>query len=201
MRKVKDYYFNKAKQENYPARSIYKLEEAQKKYNFLRKGDVVLDLGCQPGSWSMYAARIIGPQGLVVAVDLKDGKKTSIPDAAEIIWLSRDITAADVIGALQEIAADFRVVLSDMAPRTSGNKWVDQQQSLRLARRSLEIAEHLLGKGGNYYCNVFQGEDVPEFINDVRGRFKRTRTFKPKSSRTESREIFILGMDYLQIHC
>ena len=198
MRKVKDFYFNKAKQENYPARSVYKLEEAQTKYNFLRKGDVVLDLGCQPGSWSMYAARIVGPQGLVVGVDLKEGKKTSIPGAAQIIWLRHDITAADAIEALQGIATDFRVVLSDMAPRTSGNKWVDQQQSLRLARRSLEIAAHLLGKGGNYYCKVFQGEDVPEFINDVRGCFKTTRTIKPKSSRTESREVFILGMDYSQ---
>ena len=197
MRKVKDYYFNKAKQDNYPARSVYKLEEAQKKYNFLRHGDVVLDLGCQPGSWSMYAARIVGPQGLVVAVDLKEVKKTSIPGAAEIVWLCQDITAVDAITVLQRIATDFRVVLSDMAPRTSGNKWVDQQQSLRLARRSLEIAEQLLGKGGNYYCKVFQGEDVPEFINDVRGRFMTTRTFKPKSSRTESREVFILGMDYL----
>jgi 23S rRNA (uridine2552-2'-O)-methyltransferase len=198
VRKVKDYYFNKAKQDNYPARSVYKLEEAQEKYNFLRKGDVVLDLGCQPGSWSMYAARIVGPQGLVVGVDLKEGKNTRITGAAEIIWLCQDITAVDTMTVLQGIATDFQVVLSDMAPRTTGNKWVDQQQSLRLARRSLEIAEQLLGKGGNYYCKVFQGEDVPEFIDDVRGHFQTTRTVKPKSSRTESREVFILGMDYLK---
>jgi 23S rRNA (uridine2552-2'-O)-methyltransferase len=198
VRKVKDYYFNKAKKDNYPARSVYKLEEAQKKCNFLRKGDVVLDLGCQPGSWSIYAARIVGPQGLVVGVDLKEGKKTSITGAARIIWLCQDITAGDAIAVLQRIATDFRVVLSDMAPRTTGNKWVDQQQSLRLARRSLEIAEQLLVKEGNYYCKIFQGEDVPDFINDVRERFKVTRTIKPKSSRTESREIFVLGMGYLQ---
>ena len=198
MRKVRDYYFNKAKEDNYPARSVYKLEEVQKKYGFLRKGDVVLDLGCQPGSWSMYAARIVGPQGLVVGVDIQEGKKTNISGAARIVWLCQDITADDAVTALQRIAGDFRVVLSDMAPRTSGNKWVDQQQSLRLARRSLEIAEELLEKGGNYFSKVFQGEDVPDFISDVRARFKVTRIIKPKSSRSESREIFVLGMGYLQ---
>ena len=198
MRKVRDYYFNKAKEDNYPARSVYKLEEAQKKYGFLRKGDVVLDLGCQPGSWSMYAARIVGSQGLVVGVDIQEGKKTNISGAARIVWLCQDITADDAVAALQRIATDFRVVLSDMAPRTSGNKWVDQQQSLRLARRSLEIAEELLEKGGNYFSKVFQGEDVPDFISDVRARFKVTRIIKPKSSRSESREIFVLGMGYLQ---
>jgi len=198
VRKVKDYYFKKAKQENYPARSVYKLEEAQKKYNFLHKGDVVLDLGCQPGSWSMYAARLVGPQGLVVGVDLKQGKKTTITGAARIVWLCQDITTGDCIAELQKTTGVFQVVLSDMAPRTSGNKWVDQQKSLHLAKRSLEIAEQLLDKDGNYYCKIFQGEDAPEFINDVRDRFTTTRTFKPKSSRTESREVFVLGMGFLK---
>jgi 23S rRNA (uridine2552-2'-O)-methyltransferase len=198
VRKVKDYYYKKAKQDNYPARSVYKLEEAQKKYNFLHKGDVVLDLGCQPGSWSMYAARLVGPQGLVVGVDLKQGKKTTITGAARIVWFCQDITADDCIAELHKAATAFQVVLSDMAPRTTGNKWVDQQKSLHLARRSFEIAEQLLDQGGNYYCKIFQGEDVPEFIDDVRDRFKTTRIVKPKSSRTESREVFVLGMDFLK---
>ena len=112
--------------------------------------------------------------------------------------MCQDITADDAIAALQRIATDFRVVLSDMAPRTTGNKWVDQQHSLRLARRSLDIAGQLLVKEGNYYCKVFQGEDVPDFISDIRNRFKTTRIVKPRSSRTESREVFVLGMDYLK---
>ena len=143
MRKVQDYYYKKAKQDNYPARSVYKLEEAQKKYNILGKGNTVLDLGCQPGSWSMYAARLVGPQGLVVGVDIKQGKKTTITGVARIIWLCQDITAVDCIAEIQKTANVFQVVLSDMAPRTSGNKWVDQQKSLHLARQSLEIAEQL----------------------------------------------------------
>jgi len=146
MRKIQDYYFKKAKKENYPARSVYKLEEAQKKYRFIKSGDTVLDFGCYPGSWSIYAARVVGPQGLVVGVDLQEAKKISIAKAAEIIWFCDDIMSDDIIGNVQEIRKNFRIVLSDIAPRTSGNKWVDQQQSLNLARRVLELAASLLRK-------------------------------------------------------
>ena len=137
MRKVQDYYFKKAQKEHYPARSVYKLEEAQKKYRFLKTGDTVLDLGCQPGSWAIYAARTVGPEGLVVGVDLQEGQKISIAKAAKTVWLCQDIMAEDVVGTIQEISKNFRIILSDIAPRTSGNKWVDQQQSLNLARRVL----------------------------------------------------------------
>ena len=196
MRKVKDYYYKKAKLDNYPARSVYKLEEAQQKYHFLQKGDTVLDLGCQPGSWSMYAARMVGPQGLVVGVDLKEGEEKRISGAAKIIWLCGDITTEECITELQKITVGFQNVVSDMAPKTTGNKWVDQQLSLRLAVRSLEIADSLLLEKGNFYCKVFQGEDVDDFVKAVRERFTTTRIIKPKSSRTESREVYVLGMDY-----
>jgi len=198
MRKVQDYYFKKAKKENYPARSVYKLEEAQKKYRFLQTGNGVLDLGCQPGSWSIYAARIVGPAGLVVGVDLQEGKKISIAKAAEIIWFCDDITADYIVEKIQKIRKDFRTILSDIAPRTSGNKWVDQQQSLNLARRVLELAGELLESGGNIYVKVFEGEDFREFVDSVRKSFKTVKIVKPKSSRSESREVFVLGMGYLK---
>ncbi len=198
MRKVQDFYFKKAKKENYPARSVYKLEEAQKKYRFLKIGDTVLDLGCQPGSWSIYAARIVGPAGLVVGVDLQEGKRISIAKAAEIIWLCGDIMADDIPGKIQEIRQGFRTILSDMAPRTSGNKWVDQQQSLNLARRVLELTGMLLESGGNLYVKVFEGEDFREFAESVRKSFKTVKIIKPKSSRNESREVFILGTGFVK---
>ncbi|MGB6289984.1 MAG: RlmE family RNA methyltransferase [Desulfobulbales bacterium] len=198
MRKVQDYYFKKAKKENYPARSVYKLEEAQKKYRFLQTGNGVLDLGCQPGSWSIYAARIVGPAGLVVGVDLQEGKKISIAKAAEIIWFCDDITADYIVEKIQKIRKDFRTILSDIAPRTSGNKWVDQQQSLNLARRVLDLAGELLESGGNIYVKVFEGEDFREFVDSVRKSFKTVKIVKPKSSRSESREVFVLGMGYLK---
>lgn len=194
MRNIKDFYYNKAKQDKYPARSVYKLEEAQKKYHLLAKDNSVLDLGCRPGSWSLYAAKITGPKGLVVGVDLKEAAKEKTPGAANIQWFCSDIMAPDFLTILKQTWSKFHVVLSDMAPKTSGNKWVDQQRSLRLAERSLEIAEQMLYEGGNFFCKVFQGEDFPEFVNEVRKRFKMTKTIKPKSSRTESREVFVLAM-------
>ena len=196
MRKVQDHYFKKAKKENYPARSVYKLEEIQKKYRFIKSGDTVLDFGCYPGSWSIYAARVVGPKGLVVGVDLQEVKKISIAKAAEIKWFCDDIMSDDIVEKLQETKKSFRVVLSDIAPRTSGNKWVDQQQSLNLARRVLELAASLLGKDGNFYVKVFEGEDFKEFVDSVRKSFKTVKIVKPKSSRSESREVFVLGLGY-----
>jgi 23S rRNA (uridine2552-2'-O)-methyltransferase len=196
VRKIQDYYYKKAKKENYPARSVYKLEEAQIKYRFLKTGNTVLDLGCQPGSWSIYAAKKVGPQGLIVGVDLQEGKKVNIANAAEIVWLHDDIMADDIVENIQKIRKNFRVILSDMAPRTSGNKWVDQQQSLILARRVLELAGKLLESGGNFYVKVFEGEDFKEYVDSVRKSFKTVKIVKPKSSRIESREVFVLGMEF-----
>ena len=196
MRKVQDHYFKKAKKENYPARSVYKLEETQKKYRFIKSGDTVLDFGCYPGSWSIYAARVVGPKGLVVGVDLQEVKKISIAKAAEIKWFCDDIMSDDIVEKLQETKNNFRIVLSDIAPRTSGNKWVDQQQSVNLARRVLELAVSLLRKDGNFYVKVFEGEDFKEFVDSVRKSFKTVKIVKPKSSRSESREVFVLGMGY-----
>ena len=198
MRKVQDYYFKKAKKENFPARSVYKLEETQKKYQFMKNGDTVLDLGCQPGSWSIYAAREVGPKGLVVGVDLQEGKKVNIARAAEIIWLCDDIMSNGIIGRLLEIRKSFRILLSDIAPRTTGNKWVDQQHSLNLARRVLELAVELLEKDGSLYVKVFEGEDFKSFVDAVRENFKTVKIVKPKSSRRESREVFILGMGFIK---
>ena len=198
MRKVQDHYFKQAKKENYPARSVYKLEEAQKKYQFMKSGDTVLDLGCQPGSWSIYAARITGPEGLVVGVDLQEGKKVNIAKAADIIWLCDDIMSEGIITKLQKIRKSFRILLSDIAPRTTGNKWVDQQHSLSLARRVVELAAELLVKDGSLYVKVFEGEDFKPFVDSVRKSFKTVKIVKPKSSRRESREVFILGMGFIK---
>ena len=164
----------------------------------MKSGDTVLDLGCQPGSWSIYAARITGPKGLVVGVDLQEGKKVSIARAADIIWLRDDIMSEDIIGKLQEIRKGFGVLLSDIAPRTTGNKWVDQQHSLSLARRVVELAAELLVKDGSLYVKVFEGEDFKPFVDSVRKSFKTVKIIKPKSSRRESREVFILGKGFIK---
>ncbi len=196
MRKEQDFYFKKAKKENYPARSVYKLEEAQQKYGFLKKKQRVLDLGCHPGSWSLYAASIVGPRGVVVGVDLQ---ATDIPgqkDHAEIHWLCYDVYDDALITALRKQWPGFHVLVSDMAPRTTGSRFSDHQHSLRLVRRVLELAALLLHERGSLYCKVFQGEDFPEFLSQCRPLFDNVKVIKPQSSRRESREVFVLGRGF-----
>lgn len=196
MKKVQDYYFKKAKKEGYPARSVYKLEEAQKKHHFLKKGDRVLDLGCQPGSWSLYLAKILGPSGLVVGVDLQIGKGLSAAGGAPIKVLTADIMTDETVAGVRRACQNYSAVVSDMAPRTTGNKWADQQHSLDLARRALELAGLLLRPGGAFYCKVFEGEDFREYVDEVRKVFAQVKIVKPMSSRKESREVFVLGLNF-----
>ena len=199
MRKVNDFYSKKAKKEKYPARSIYKLEEAQKKYKFIHRGDSVLDLGCYPRSWSIYASEIVGPGGIVVGVDLQQADCSAKEDGGQIHWLCQDITKPELIPLVRKIRPAFRVLVSDLAPQTSGNRWVDAQKSLDLVNMTLSLAELLLLNKGHYICKVFQGEDFPAFVQEVRKRFTMVKVIKPKSSRVESREVFVLGMKYKKI--
>lgn len=196
MRKVNDFYSKKAKKEKFPARSVYKLEEAQEKYKFIRRGDSVLDLGCYPGSWSLYASEIVGPKGVVVGVDLKQTDCSSRIDGGPIHWLCQDITKPELITLVRKIRPAFRVLVSDLAPATSGSRWVDAQRSLDLVNTTLSLAEILLLNGGHYMCKVFQGEDFPAFVKRVEKHFGMVKVLKPKSSRIESREVFVLGMKY-----
>ena len=196
MRKINDYYSKKAKKEKYPARSVYKLEEVQQKYKFLARGDSVLDLGCYPGSWSLFAAEVVGPKGIVVGVDLQQADQIARPGGASIHWLCQDIMTPEMIVAVRQFRPAFRVLISDLAPKTTGNRWADAQQSLILVRQTLALAEELLLNKGHYLCKVFQGEDTPEFVDTMKQRFAMVKMLKPRSSRTESREVFVLGMEY-----
>ncbi|MCI5120546.1 MAG: RlmE family RNA methyltransferase [Candidatus Electrothrix sp. AUS4] len=196
MRKEQDFYFHKAKKDNYPARSVYKLEEAQRKYKFLKKKQRVLDLGCHPGSWSLYAAREVGSQGAVVGVDLQYTDIPTQKDHAEIHWLCYDVYTDELITELRKLWPGFHALISDMAPRTTGNQFSDHQHSLRLCRRALEIAGLMLHDNGSFYCKVFQGGDFPEFQQECKERFATIKVVKPQSSRNESREVFLLGRGF-----
>lgn len=196
MRKVSDYYSKKAKKEQYPARSVYKLQEVQQKYRLLRRGDSVLDLGCYPGSWSLYASEVVGPKGIVVGVDLQQADNQPRSGSAEIQWICADITDPEMVIQVRKIRPAFKVLVSDLAPKTTGNRWADHQQSIGLVRTTLALAETLLLPKGHYLAKVFQGEDFPVFVEEVKKLFSMVKVIKPKSSRTESREVFVLGMEY-----
>ncbi len=189
-----DHWTRKARKEKYPARSVYKLEEIQRKYKVIRQGAAVLDLGCAPGSWLLLASRLTGSRGKIVGIDLQAVTIDLPPNATA---LKGDIFAprGQVAAALEK---SFDTILSDMAPATTGNKVVDAARSLELCRQALAIACRRLRPGGNFVCKVLQGSDFKEFTNEVGKLFKRRHNFKPRSSRKASREIFVIGLDRLR---
>ncbi len=184
-----DHYSRRAKKDRYPARSVYKLEEIQQKHRLIKKGDKILDLGCSPGSWLLYAARLTGERGRVVGIDLKPVK---IQAAANIDVINADVFAIDA-GTL---GSDFNVVMSDMAPATTGHKTVDAARSAGLCEAALAIAQQVLVPGGSFVCKIFQGPDFNQFVASVKAGFDQQKIFKPKSSRKASKEIFVIGLGF-----
>lgn len=186
-----DHYTRQAKKDRYPARSVYKLEEIQRKHRIIRKGDAILDLGCAPGAWLLFAARQCGASGRVVGIDLK-AVTVNLPGNAQAVTGDlRDL--ADQPDLLPE--GDFDVVLSDMAPATTGSRDTDAARSYYLCEAALAVADQRLKTGGHFVCKIFQGPDSNAFVQMIKSRFARQHLFKPQSSRKASREIFVIGID------
>jgi len=195
-----DHYSRRAKKERFPARSVYKLKEIQKKYRLVRKGDHVLDLGCAPGSWLILASELAGPEGRVTGFDVK---AVTVPLPGNVAALRQDVLAVEAAperpeGAEAGFWGPYReavdVVLSDMAPDTTGSPGVDAARSLRLCRAALAVARIVLVPGGHFVCKIFHGEDFKSFTGEVESVFSTCRVFKPESSRKASKEIYISGM-------
>jgi len=194
MKKYRDFYFKKAKKENYPARSVYKLKEMDKAFKLFSPGQKVLDLGASPGSWSLYAAQKVGPKGHVVAVDLNP-PGTSFPE--QVSFVQADVFTSDT--HLQEVLeqyAPFDLIISDMAPKTTGIKFTDQARSYNLAEQALSLARNWLKAKGHFVVKIFLGPDVPNLVQEMRKSFTKVKQFKPKSSRSESKEMFLVGLGY-----
>jgi 23S rRNA (uridine2552-2'-O)-methyltransferase len=189
-----DHYAARAKKERYPARSVYKLKEAQQKFRLIKKGDRVLDLGSAPGSWLLYAAELTGKHGNVLGIDLKP-VTVNIPSQAQT--LVADILTIDQAWIdHQDLSNRIDVVLSDMAPATTGHKMIDAERSVQLSRTALDIARMVLRPGGSFMSKIFQGEAFKRYADSVGSCFQKHKIFKPKSSRKESKEIFIIGMNF-----
>jgi 23S rRNA (uridine2552-2'-O)-methyltransferase len=185
-----DHYTRRARKEHYPARSVYKLAEIQKKHRILAKGDRVLDLGCAPGAWLLYAAEQVGGRGFVLGVDLNP---VTVPLPSHAQAITGDIRSLQPTAA-QYSGGGFQVVLSDMAPATTGDPFGDAARSYALCCSALGVADALLQTRGRFVCKIFQGEDFKVFCDKVKVRFERMHIFKPQSSRKASREIFIIGL-------
>jgi len=189
-----DTYARRARKEKWLARSVYKLQEIDKKYRLIRKGGRLLDLGCYPGSWSQYGIKKIGPQGEVVGVDIHFPDRLTYPnfrfiqgDALTIQteWLAREISPRDL-------------VMSDLAPQTTGISVTDVNRSMILSRRAAECARALLKEKGHFVCKVFEGEDMMPFRSEITQYFRNVKAIRPKATRKGSKEIYLVGLELLR---
>lgn len=187
---LKDNYFNKAKQEGYRARSAYKLMEAQKKFRLLKKGDLVLDLGCAPGSFLQVIAEIVGAGGLVVGVDVLPTKPLPYGHVTTIQGDIRDPAVGEAL--LQHAPHGFGVVTSDIAPNLSGIREVDDNNIAEIFEAVRGIINRQLKKGGNFLLKSFFSDKLKSFQSELKSMFNGVTVFKPAASRSVSSEIYLV---------
>ncbi|HMK65745.1 MAG TPA: RlmE family RNA methyltransferase [Thermodesulfobacteriota bacterium] len=188
----KDPFRAKAKEEGYPARSVFKLKEIQEKYRLIRPGQRLVDLGCHPGSWLKFSAQAVGPEGRVLGLDLKE---PTLPLSENTSFLKADLLTIPE-SQIREWAGEVDVVLSDLSPKSSGIKWLDHQRSLDLNDRALTLAALILKKGGALVLKLLSGEGTKGFTDKMSGQFNQVTMHKPKSSRQESTEIYLIGRGF-----
>ena len=188
----KDYYYRKAKEENYRSRATYKLFQAVGKYRFMKEGDVVVDLGAAPGGWTQASRKIVGPRGFVLGVDLKPIEPFEERNVKTIIGDIMDEETTTQI--LEVLPRKADVVISDASPNISGIWELDHARQIELAQKALEIALKVLKPDGNFFVKVFQGDMLQDFIGKVKQHFRDVKIIKPKASRAKSSELFVLGL-------
>ena len=186
----RDRFYRKAKAEGLRARSAFKLDEIQERFHLLRPGARVLDLGAAPGGWCQIAARAVGPKGYVLGVDLEPIPR--LPPPVET-WVA-DAFVPGLLGRLRsEGRAPYDVVLSDLAPKTSGIRGTDEARSLALAELALGVARQVLKRTGAFVVKVFMGGDFEVFLRTCRATFEAVKVVKPEASVARgSKEIYLV---------
>jgi 23S rRNA (uridine2552-2'-O)-methyltransferase len=185
-----DHFTRSAKKAGFPARSVFKLEEIDKRVRLLRTRMRVLDLGAAPGSWALYAAERVGPAGKLLAVDLEP-LRTALPSHAVFLEGDALSLANEQLGQF----APYDVVLSDMAPRTTGNRGTDQARSFELFMRALAVAGSLGAPRSSFVGKLFMSEDLVHARAELRRLYASERIIRPESTRAGSTEIFLVGGD------
>lgn len=179
-----------AKKKGYPARSVFKLEEIHEKTQLLKQGMSVVDLGAAPGSWSLYASQKVGPSGHVLAIDLQEITQGFAPHVTVVQG-----DAFEVESEVLSRHAPFDVILSDMAPKTSGVKLRDQAMSFELFERALTVAREF-GKPetASFVCKIFMGPDFDQAVTLTKKYLKKSRVIRPSGVRPNSKEVFLVGI-------
>lgn len=188
----RDHYFRKAKQENFAARSVFKLEEIDKKYKLFKPGQLVLDLGASPGSWSQYASQKVGGKGKVLGVDLSP-VTVSMANATFIQADLRDLNLEDIFRE-HGFEPPFDIVMSDMAPKTTGIRFTDQARSMELCELALDVARRFVKKDGHFICKLFHSDEFAKLRDEIKKSFVKCEAVKPDSTRKISKEIFLVGI-------
>jgi 23S rRNA (uridine2552-2'-O)-methyltransferase len=191
-RKKRDLFYNKAKQLGYRSRASFKLQYINEKYNLIKKGDTVVDLGAAPGGWLQVAKEISG--GTVIGVDLQ-----KIEPLEDIVTIKGDMTSPITQGKIFELVDKVDVVICDAAPNLTGNWALDHARSIDLSKTALEVAAQILKPGGNFVVKVFQGDMFDDFYKLIHTRFSRVTAYKSEASRKESAEIYVIGKGYLTV--
>ncbi len=193
--KKREFYTLKAKEHGYPARSVYKLKEIDERFDIIKEGNIILDLGVAPGSWLKYISEKIGEEGLVIGIDINDIK---IELNKNMVFLKRDILKdsleEDFLKILQ--GKKFDNILADLSPKTTGIKEVDQGKSLELAKKSFEIALNFLSEKGFFVFKIFESQDSHRFMREVSKYFKDIYRIKPKAISKGSKEFYIVGKEF-----
>lgn len=186
-----DFWSQKAFKEGYPARSVYKLQEMDQKFGFLKKNYTVLDLGAAPGSWTTWLLRNLGGSGKVVSVDLNPLSKDV--KGENLVFFQGDLLSEEI---RSQITANgpYDLVVCDAAPLTTGNRIVDTARSKALVDMAIWYAERMLKPGGNFCVKIFQNGDQQKELMKMRTIFTTAKGFKPQACRTESFETYLVGL-------
>jgi len=192
-RQERDPYVQKARAEGWRSRAVFKLEEIHEREKLIRKGDTVVDLGAAPGGWCQYALKYTGTNGRVIGLDILE-----MPPIDGVEFIQGDFTTDDVLQQLLASVGDDKVdlVMSDMAPNISGNRSVDQPKSMYLVEIALDFATQVLRPGGSFVTKIFHGEGFDDYVRTVRQQFKTVKVRKPKASRPDSRETYLVARGY-----
>lgn len=188
----KDHFFKKAKQDNFAARSVYKLEEIDKRCRLFKANDRVLDLGASPGSWSQYVSQKVGAKGQVLGVDLKP-VEVKLNNGIFIQADLRDLNLKDTFEK-HGFLPPFDSVISDMAPSTTGIRVTDQARSMELCELALQIALQYLKPKGHFVCKLFHSDEFQTLKKQIQQNFDKFEAVKPEATRSISKEIFLVGI-------
>ena len=183
----RDTYVRQSKVDGYRARSAYKLKEIDEKFKIFKGGMSVVDIGAAPGSWSQYVAKVV-KSGKIISVDLKE-----MENIENTLQIQGDFTSVDTQDQIKEyLKKKPDVVMSDMAVNTTGIKNIDSIQTGELCKEAMVFSKDVISEKGFFISKIFMGSTFNEIVALGKKIFKEVRVFKPKSSRKDSKESFII---------